>query len=230
MKKKTPLELLKALEEFVPLNNEKFKVVDNEKYLISVVDIESDSDFHFNVEGLKNDRDASVLISFKPYRKDKLMSKRAWIKPNEIKNYFSDWINLLDEYDSVTTFFDDPIIESFAKEYIDGFKLLEGDSKTAPFNINQILLLDSHLEDIESKINTYQNKENVKQIDEIKRLANEIRLNLTSKSKDWVVKKLAFLWGTITKQGVKIFKNVVLEGQKQLIAKGIKYIIESALD
>ena len=229
-KKKLPLEILKALEKFVTLKGEQFDVIDPGNFLIKVKDKDKNSDFYFYVEQFKQESGFKLLIDVKPKDAQIVTNYRTWINTNELQNFFNNWVLLLKEYDKVKSFYDDPIVQSFADEYYAEFKIIDPNAEIEPFNPTQILLLDKHLESLEKNITKYQNELNKDQLKEIKEEILDLRDNLTSKSKVWIIKKLSFIWAKITKQGTKLMKELLSEAKKQIVKEGVKMLIETGIE
>ncbi len=226
MKKRLPLHVLETLEKYVQLTGEQFEVIDPEDFLLKIIDKEKSSDFYFNLEGYKVDNGLKLLVDWKPINKESTANSKKWITDKQLDGYFSNWVALLERYETVNSFFDDPIIKSFADEYFAEFEIIDEDSDIKPLNPKQILLLDEHLEYIEKNIEKYQTENNASQIQDIKSEIIELRENLTSKTKTWVVRNLSNIWAKITKQGTPLLKEFLSETKKIAIKEGIQYLIE----
>lgn len=228
MKKNIPLAVLESLEKYVSLKGETFTVIAPDEFLVQVVDVEPESSFYFNIKDYKIENGLKILIDRCPHNKNSTKNQAAWIEEKSLDSYFNAWVNLLDGYKRVKTFYDDPIANAFAEEYYAEFEILEEPDK--PFKINQILFLDEYLENIEDNIEKFATEKNSTAIREIKNEVISLRDNLTTQSKVWVTKKLSIIWGKIAKQGTKLIKEFITEAKKQTIQKGVKFIIEHGPD
>ncbi|MCK3684236.1 hypothetical protein [Maribellus sp. YY47] len=226
MKKKIPLIVLETLEKYVKLKGEQFEVISPDKFLIKVVDKDTDSDFYFNIEDYKMENGLKLLIDWKPANKESISNSRAWRDGKQLDGFFSNWVSLLKRYETVNSFFDDPILESFAEEYYAEFEIIDEDAETKPLNSKQILMLDEHLEFIKKNIENFKTKNNEEQLNEIKQDIETLREKLTSKSKKWVIKNLSIIWAKITKQGTSFMKEFLNEAKKTAIKEGLKLMIE----
>ena len=227
MKKQTPLAILEALEPFLSKKGEHFELVEAENCMLKFIDKDKNSDFYFKVIRYKIDSPQNgLLIDFKPRNKNHIANHEVWIVIKDLENYFSGWVKLLEGYDRVKSIYDDPIIEAFKNEYYSEFKIVDEDADIAPLNSRAILLLDEHLSYIEENIEKYKNEVNEKEILAIKGEVTELRKNLTSKSKAWVIKNLSTIWAKLTKQGTSLLKEFISEGKKELIKKSITFLIE----
>lgn len=226
MKKKIPLIVLETLEKYVKLKGEQFEVISPDKFLVKVVDKDTDSDFYFNIEDYKMENGLKLLIDWKPANKESISNSRAWRDGKQLDGFFSNWVSLLKRYETVNSFFDDPILKSFADEYYAEFEIIDENSETNPFSTKQILMLDEHLEYIEKNIDKFKTDKNANQLESIKKDVEELRENLTIKSKKWIVKNLSKIWAKITKQGTPFLKEFLSEAKKAVIREGIKFMIE----
>jgi hypothetical protein len=230
MKKKIPLQVLETIEPYVNKNGKSFESINPDSFLLKFVDKDDKSDFYFYVENYKMEQGFLLLVNYKPKSKQTTENLRTWIKADSLSAVFGSWIELLEGYEKVKTVFDDPILEAFADEYFTEFEVIDDDAETKPFSTKQILFLDSHLENIEKKIDKYKTESNSFEIEQIKTDANELRNNLSRKSKKWVIKRLSKVWAQIAKQGPKLIKEFLTETKKYVIKEGIKFIIEKGPD
>ena len=228
-KKDLPLIILKSLQPFVNLRGEKFETLDPKKNLLKVVDQDPDSSFHFIIEEYKksNSGKFQFLMSRSPTSQNDNGIYRTWVDIPDLEPQFQAWIKLLDEYENIESFFDDPIINSFKEEYYAEFEIIdEDDADIKPLNTKQILLLDSYLEDIDKRLDKFITEKNAENIEEIREDISQLKDNLTSKSKKWVVKGLSKIWAKIAKQGTKFIKEILTESKKEMIKQSIKGLIE----
>lgn len=230
MKKKIPLQVLETIEPFINKIGNTFDAINPDNFLLKFIDKDEKSDFYFNVEEYKIEQSLLLIIDYKPMNKQSINNKRMWIKAESLETHFNNWLNLLEGYEKVKTVFDDPILETFAEEYYIEFEIVEENAETKPFTTKQILLLDSHLNNIQTKIEKYKTEENSNEIDQIKADVIELRNNLTRKSKKWVIKQLSKVWAQITKQGPKLMKEFLNETKKLAIKEGVKFIVENGID
>ena len=230
-KKEIPLSILKTLEKFVNLKGEKFIVSDSNDFLMKIKDVDENSSFQLLIEKqeIKNGN-LEILLITKPTSDNNNAPNRRWIKVEKLTDEFEKWLNILDGYEKTYTFFDDPIIKSFAEDYYIEFEVVDENANVEPLKPKQILLLDKHLEFIEKNIGKYENEENKVQLEEIKNDVSVLRDNLTNKSKAWVIKNLSTIWAKLTKQGTKFIKEFLSESRKQAIKEGVKYLIEQGTD
>jgi hypothetical protein len=229
MKKETPLQVLQTLEPFLKGKSILYETLPPNGFLLRFKDRDGNSDFYFNIEAYKLEKQFELLIDRKPHSIQSVENDRTWINAAHLEVFFQKWIDLLKGYENVTVF-NDPIIEAFANEYYSEFEIVDEDAETHPFTTKQILLLDEHLEYIENEIEKFQTEENKNEIQEIKNEVVILRDNLTKKPKKWVIEKLSKTWAKITKQGPKFIKEFLSEVKKETIKEGVKILIEGAID
>jgi len=225
MKKKIPLIIHELLEEFLPLEDNVFKVLYSENFILKVSDDDPNSDFYFHIEEIKNEGAKKIIIDYKPCNTNTVINRTESIEPKNIHLFFKQWIELLQKYQTVKSFYDDPIAEAYAEEYYSEFEILEEPDK--PFKTNQILFLDEYLEKIQENIEKHATEKNNAAIQEIKNDVITLRENLTSHSKAWVAKNLSKIWGKLAKQGTKFIKEFMTEAKKQVIENSVKFLIQN---
>ena len=228
-KKDLPLAILKALEPYVRLKGSKFEVIDPKEKLLIVIDKDIDSSFHFTIEQYQKNN-SNNTFQFLMVRSPKNINDngdyRTWVEISNLGEQFDTWIKLLEEYENVNSFFDDPITKSFRDEFYAEFEIIDDDAETNPLNTKQILLLDSYLDSVDNKLSNFITENNTQEIQEIKEEIFLLRENLTKKSKKWVISKLTNIWAKIAKQGTTFIKEFLSDSKKEIIKQGIKGLID----
>ncbi len=232
-KKDLPLTILKSLEPFVNLKGDKFEVVDPKENLLKVIDKDLESKFHFTIEKYQKASNGTFqfLMTRAPKSEHDNGNYHAWVDISSLSPQFEAWLNLLTQYESTTSFFDDPIVEEFYNEFYAEFEIIDDeDADKKPFATKQILLLDNYLETVDNKLSELITSNNEVEINDIKESIILLRENLTIKSKKWVISKLTQVWAKIAKQGVSFIKEFLSESKKELIKQGIKGLIEFVVE
>lgn len=228
-KKDLPLVILKSLEPYVGLKGDKFEIIEPKENLLKVIDKDIDSDFHFTIEKYQKastNNTFQFLMTRSPKNINDIGLYQTWVEISGLGGQFDAWLKLLNEYETVNSFFDDPITKSFREEFYAEFEIIEDDADTKPLNTKQILLLDSYLDSIDTKLAEFTTHANSQDIKEIKEDILLLRDNLTKKSKKWVVSTLTNIWAKIAKQGTKFIKEFLSESKKELIKQGVKGLID----
>ncbi|EPR68060.1 hypothetical protein [Cyclobacterium qasimii] len=230
MKKKIPFVVLETLEKYVNLEGDQFNILPSKNFLLKIIDNDLESDFYFNVEEFKIEKELKLLIDLKPRNKSTTNNSRTWIEINKLDSVFYSWVNLLKDYGEINSFYDDPILKSFEDDYYSEFEIIEEDADIKPLKPTQIVLLDKYLEDVENSIENFATDNNIVEIQEIKKDVINLRENLTSKPKAWIIRSLSKIWAKLTKQGTKFLKEFVSETRKQAIKQGVKFMVEQGTD
>lgn len=223
MKKDIPLNIHFALRPFLSKNGKLFSRVEDKSSLIKFIDIDGQSTFFFSI--VKFDQQ-NFLIKRSPTSVDNISISTDWYESNKIENVFDTWINLLETYENTPTVFDDPILDSFEKEYFADFEILEED-EYKPLENDKILLLDEYLENLSNGLEGHKTDENKSKIEEIQSNIILLQENLTNSSRKEIALKISKIFAKIKKLGTKYLKEFITEGKKQLISKGVKFLIEN---
>lgn len=224
-KKKLPIVILKSLEPFVNLTEQKFIIIESKENLLYVTDIDKTSDFHFKIEKYEKKQNDSFkfLMSRKPIDENDNSICRAWIDIKDLKSQFEKWLNLLDQYESLNSFFDDPIVKSNAERFFKKFDIIDENAHFETFDLEQQLLLEEYLINCRKKLEKLkENETKEKKIQEIETLrteTDEIRAALTVESKKKIMIRLSKFWGRAQKTGLQIIKEVLIDFTTELTKK-----------
>ena len=233
MKQKFPLEVLEILEKYVEKTGEDFEILEPEKLLLKAIGSGSNSEFYYNIEEYKMVNGETVLlVDRRPNDKKSTGNSKKWVPSRNLDQHFAEWVGFLKRYKTVKSFYDDPILEHFAKEYYEYFEIIDDDAETTAFLPEQILLIDEHLEAIVTVLDDKETPENKERLLEIKNQINIIRGSLTTKSKKWIVKHISRVWGGIAKEGTEFLKGLTTEIKKlaqKEAAKGIFNLAKKAV-
>lgn len=240
-KKDLPLIIVQKLAPFVGKGTDLFKVeLKNNTHLMEVYDLDDNSDFHFFVKEYKNSNNHKsgiiLLIESKPYRSNKTAAVEQWIEPDSIDAHFSNWLNLLKQYNDTPSFYDDPILSAYQEEYFSEFtEVIPEEEKEKPFTINQQLALDRLFEQLKLDLTTEgENRpETTEPINEIKEEISNLQENIHLTGKLKVISKVSKILGKIAKLGLPFIKKFGDEAQKEFIKKiigGISTVAENIIN
>lgn len=228
-KKDLPIVILRVLEPFVTLQGDKFEVVDPEDNLLKVIDKDLESEFYFTIEKYQKNANSgafNLLLNRVPNNINDIKPLQNWTTISELPTQFENWLKLLEEYESLNSFYDDPIAKAYQDELFAEFEFIKDEDYEKPLKINQILGLDLYFEKVQLKLEEFKTEKNSAEIEEILGEIDNLRNNLTTKSRKFVIEKLTRIWGKIAKQGTKFIKEFLTESKKELIKQGVKGIIE----
>ena len=225
-KKKIPIIILKALEPFVSLTGDKFKTIDPQENLLHMVDIDSTSDFYFKIEKYEKKKTGAFqfLMDRVPKNEYENGNYRNWIEIKHLEKEFTNWIKLLEEYESIQSFFDDPIIKSNADKFFQKFEIIDDHADVETFDLDQQLFLEEYLNNSKSKLEKLkegESEEKVYEIELLEKETEEIKQALTTESKKKIIIRLSKFWGRAQKTGLhvikEIFVNTTAEVAKRLL-------------
>lgn len=228
-KKDLPLAILKAFEPFVKLKGERFEIIDPDAFLLHAIDKDLDSSFHFTIEKHSKDKNNGnfiVLMTRSPKNENDNGIFQNWINVSNISNEFNYWLSLLEQYNQIESFFEDPALRTFQEEFYSEFEIIDEEAEKSSLNTKQILLLNSYLAQLHKKLEKFIAEENKQEIEDIKSEISDLQNNLTRKSKKWVVEKLSNVWSKIAKQGTNFIKEFLSESKKEVIKQSVKGLIE----
>ena len=231
MKKKTPFAILEQIEPLVTEFKD-FVKADFNSPNYRILDSHPDSDFFYEIIGSENTNNRWIVkIKVKPQRKESIKEVVKDIEMLELSNSFKAWLKLVKQSTELKSIYDDPIIESYNKEFFQDFKLTDDDAEFVPFNLNQQLIIDQHLNLIIQCLNTY--KESASESEKIELLVIEaetieLKKTFTKLSKRQVLNKLARIWSLSRKYGLVLFQAIQKEGTEQIakfiISQGVEII------
>ena len=228
-KKELPLVILKALEPYVKLKGEVFEIIDPKEHLLKIIDKEIESKFHFTIEKYQkgNNNSFQFFLTRIPKNVNDNGVFQNWIDVSSLSSQFETWLNLLKDYETVKSFFDDPITKSFQEEFFAEFEIIEDNADIEPFKISQILYLDSYLDSLGNRLLDFNS--NSDELIEIKNEIQILRESLTKKSKKWVISKLSNIWAKIARQGTTFVKEFLSESKKLIIKQCSQGVIDYVL-
>ncbi|MEQ9426494.1 MAG: hypothetical protein RJQ09_18875 [Cyclobacteriaceae bacterium] len=223
-KKKIPLKILKSLESFVKLAGDKFNVIDPNEHLLSIIDTDEESEFYFRIEKYEKKHNGSfqLLMDRRPTNEDEVINNSAWIGINDLPSEFKKWLNLLDAYNSIESFYDDPIIKSNAERFQQQFELLDEFADRESFDLDQQLFLEEYLDQSSKKLEKLkqgQTKEKIQEIELLENETDEIKSALTKESKKKILNRLTKFWARAQKTGLDVIKEVLVNVATELTKK-----------
>lgn len=220
-KKKLPITILKSLESFVNLTGEKFKIIDPKENLLHVLDIDSTSDFHFKIEKYEKKQNGSFqfLMSRTPINENDNGVQRNWIEIKNLESQFKSWLNLLDQYETIESFFDDPIIKSNAEKFFQKFDIIDENADVETFDLEQQLFLEEYLDNSKKKLEKLkkgESNEKILEIEILEKETEEIKSALTIESKKKIMIRLSKFWGRAQKTGLQVIKEIFVSVTAEL--------------
>ena len=191
-------------------------------------DADPSSDFYFCIREntSQNRNNYPFTITAQPSGKHTTKSSSSSKQINQISEAFSNWIEIVEEYNNLRTVFDDPILKGYQNELYEDYIILDDDAGNRPFEIEKQLILDKYLEWSIKKLEAYKDEENTTRIEIIQEETQELRKNISGLTKSAVMKRLSKIWAKCAKEGVDLVKQIYLEGKK----KFVKFVLEGGID
>jgi hypothetical protein len=223
-KKKLTIAILKSLESFVNLAGEKFKIIDPKENLLHVLDIDNTSDFHFKIEKYEKKQNGyfQFLVIKKPINENDNGIQKNWIDIKNLESQFKNWLDLLNQYETIESFFDDPIIKSNAGKFYQKFDIIDENADVETFDLEQQLFLEEYLDNSRKKLEKLKKGKTEDKIIEIEILENEteeIKSALTIESKKRIMIRLSKFWGRAQKTGLQVIKEIFVNVSTELMKK-----------
>ena len=222
-KKEIPLIVLESLEPFLLQNNNLYKTVDPKSAHLRIEDLDDNSDFYFVVENYKQRNGKTYLqLDYKPHSKLQIGNYRPEIEYTQLSNIFTNWENILKDYDKIKSIYEDPIIVSNAKYFYDKYEIVDEDASVTSFNIEQILFLEEYIDEAKQKLQIFKedaSENELAQITQLELEADAIRDALTKESKNAIIKRLSSFWGRSQKLGLPIIKEIFIKVIAEITSK-----------
>lgn len=218
-KHRLPLKLIKALEPYLKYKNTLFTVASEKGFLIRFVSVEHRG-FYFSIRNMAS-RGPSVVytVDFAPVTESSISAHSTTTGLEGIIQQLDKWISIIKGYEAVTSFFDDPILNSRADEIASQIKILDKDADIKPYSMDVILRIDEVLRKIEEKLPEFSTEHNQREITYVRSEIEELREVATREtmSQVWrrIIKVLARVYGLSIPAG----KFVSLELMKNYIRK-----------
>jgi hypothetical protein len=222
MKKNFPITALEVLQPFVEKAKDIASPVVDEKHVLYLVDNDAfdKSDYFFKV--IFELDGGTYRIEMKPYSSDTIIANAYRCQLGEIENFFTIWLDVMRRYKNQPSVHDNPA-KYQAEYFYNEFKIVDEDADFAPFNPNQIFLLEEYIENYKTNLLILRHDENKESIDKIIEECNELQDTIYSEPKNKVMNAFAKIWGktvtTLKKEGKDFIKEAWQEFKKDIIGK-----------
>lgn len=227
----TPLVVLNALAKYKNLKGKEFVPVDKEEDLFRFSGIGENEVFYYHIKNyhFRSGKHYADIV-YKPYSQTTLQERVVAVPINDIKSSFDHWLNHLKQYEAATDIYDDPIVQSYQKDYFTDFKIIEDDDNNY-LHPKQLLMLDQYLENFEQKLSEYsEDDENIVEIKAIHKEVQSVRKNIASKTKLWLADKTALVLAKITKLGPKYIGKFTDDLRKEMAGDVAKRIFNFSVN
>lgn len=220
MKKKIPLAILEALQPIANSSLEFIHPVKDEEAMFHLADNDEKSTFYFKVLQ-QEPKNGQVLyyLERKPLSGQFVEARAEWQPLDVVIRMLNTWIEVIRNYNSIHTVYDDPIITAYQKSFFEEYKIVDEDALFAPFNYKQQLYIEEYLTKSKSTLeNLKQNKseETKAELEELKTDAQKIKVDLPKKSKHQVMTKLTKFWAKAQKTGLDVYQRTTRSFSKKI--------------
>lgn len=209
MKRKIPLKLLKVITPYLNNGIVLVKPTQDDTVILNLLDNNKESKFYF--KAILNQR-GNYRIYFAPKSESSIQRYTAVFSSIEsVIHRLKSWIELINEYNSIVTIYDDPIVTTYQKEYYSKLKFSDDKSDIEPYNFEQQKYLSEYLDKVIENSEEYKNDENEDAILEIQSDAAELKEKITKYSKNKVINKLSFIWAKAQQINLELIKKLFFE-------------------
>jgi hypothetical protein len=104
----------------------------------------------------------------KPSNEHESGNQRSWIEIKNLESQFKAWLNLLNQYEAIESFFDDPIIKSNAEKSFQKFDIIDENADVETFDVEQQLFLEEYLDSSKKKLEKLKKNQLEEKIIELK--------------------------------------------------------------
>lgn len=134
-KKDVPLAVWKELED---LNRDRSPLYTREEpvnCLLLLRDADPESDFFFQIVGYGGAGGSLVIqLAYAPTSGTSVGRREDSVPLSQVKPHFSKWLGLLDQYEQVSTPFDDPLLRQYEAEFAQFFEVSDEDADYQSFD------------------------------------------------------------------------------------------------
>lgn len=215
--------LLRDLKAMAREKSDIVEVLPEGEYLFYAKEKFPKSNFNFIVFNPSMNGQEAVYNLKKTPRSANLVGEYAgqW-NGQEIKRFLRTWIEILEEYHSISFNEEDQFEKQYEKEFYEDFKIVDEDAKTTTFGFSQQLLLQNY---IEKSIHLLEKQTLDLTEEEKKELladAKQIQEKLPIESKDQIIKRNSKFWAKARKKSLNVCKFLITEFVKEVLKEGAK--------
>lgn len=225
-KKKHPLSLSKDIETIL----KKFRyhlsayasIIERKENddLVYLYDKENPS-FYFKIynPNQADDFTSRFFIDYLPHNEKNFKKLTGNSNLKQIETNFLNWINLLNQFNSID-FENDNFIKVYEEEYYAEFEILDEDADEMPFNNERQLFLYNLLSVIEHTLE----KENLldEKVLNVLNETKELKSNIQNLTKKDVIKRFSSILAKSKKISLKLIKDIFEVAKKEIIKKGLQ--------
>lgn len=217
-----PLAILKDMQNLLSVFQDLYKsnsdiifrIEGNENDILQFKNRENE-EFTFQISSPRIQHNKIVYqCKFKPSNESNFEGQSGLSELNTLINWFNSWINFLRELNKYRTLLSEPFLKEYTDEFFSEFEFIEEEDDDNPYETQKQIALYNAIVDIELRLKSQEQNEIV---EEILKETSELKDNIQNISKGATKKMVAKIFAKIKKGGIKLFKDVVEVGYKEII-------------
>lgn len=225
-KKDYPLVILQQLFELKRKYPSESKIVKADNSLLRFEDKDALSNFYFQINSFgKNNQGFYYSVSYKPASANELEKADRNLSHPDLLKRIDNWSETIQKFNKTDYFASDPLIDSYAKEYFDEYRIIEEDADIKPFDLRRQIIIDSYLNESIKYLESYEKEIPDIDLSEPIEIATELKNTQFELTKNQVIKRLSIFWAVTRKKGLPILKQVFFELAKELMKEFGKKMI-----
>jgi hypothetical protein len=209
--------LLDSFDSLYKMNSDIIlRVEDNETPVLKFVNIGND-EYSFTIKNPKLQSTGNQIVYFcnyKPSNDSNFNGQEGVFAFKNIKASFDNWINLMRELEKYRNILSEPFLKEYTDEFFAEFEFVEEDDDNNHYGTQKQIDLYNALDKLELYLKTQEQSEIIEGI--IKETI-DLKENIQNISKGATKKRVAKMFAKIKKGGIKVFKDVVEVGYKEII-------------
>ncbi len=224
-KKDLPLALLQSLNR---LNTQLIKLAEDnddlisktfsEKKLILFKDIDSESNFKFEIVKLGFSGNIPLFsIEMSPFSTFNNNSAIKQLNEKQAILEFQQWINWLKAFEKNHLTPEDEFLKKYQEEFYTEFEIIDEDANTSTFSIKQQIFIDKYLNQLEAKLlpESKQNEEITEIVNDIKSLRTELGKDTKKK----IITKFSRIFAKLRRSSIRLLGEIYDAGKKELFKR-----------
>lgn len=195
------------------------EVINDHASLLKFVDKDPDSGFYYTIENFDIVNSGYYYnVIKKPATEIDIQLTRSRNLFNDLLRDFGNWKSLIKNYNDQIFFKENLILDSYAREFYEEYKLLEDDADKLPFDLSRQLLIERYLD--QSIQYLKQLEDNGKDDNsELIAYATEIKECHTQLTKNATIKRLSKFWALAREKGIPVLEKVFIEFAADVVIK-----------
>lgn len=225
MKKDIPVAILTIIGKMSEKIPRLIKIIADDTVILNIVHADQSTGYYFKIikqnsgwfDGIKK-----YVIEFKPAGPDSNGIMKWSGSKQDLDIYLTNWTNLLDAYENVQIFFEDPIIKRNQENFDKEFEIVDEDADIVPFDLKQQFFLDNYVSKAIESIEAFAKDKPAEEKEELASLVEEgkvLKKSISQEAKRPVIKKLSHFLGRAQKISLDLVKEIFVNVSAEVITK-----------